>query len=64
MKGHYIAIGEAAHLLGLSVQRVRALVDSGRLPGERTVYGMRLVNAEAVDRMAQERKRDRAGTER
>ncbi len=56
----HIAVGEAARKLGISPQRVRQLVDAGRLPAERGPYRARLLDAEAVNRMAQERDRDRA----
>ncbi len=49
-----LTVQQAAHLLGLSPQRVRVLVDTGKLEGERTPLG-RLISAESVERLKQER---------
>lgn len=43
-------IGEAAALLGVSVDSVRRLADSGRLPTIRTAGGQRVVDARALAR--------------
>jgi molybdopterin-binding protein len=43
-------IGEAAELLGVSVDSVRRLADSGRLPTIRTAGGQRVVDARALAR--------------
>ena len=45
---------EAAHRLGLTPARVRQLMAEGRLPHRRTPLG-RLLDADAVDAMAQAR---------
>jgi excisionase family DNA binding protein len=52
-----VLVGEAAHDLRLSPQRVRQLVDSGRLPARRGPLGMRLIRREAVEKLAEQRKR-------
>lgn len=49
-----LTVQQAAHLLNLSPQRIRALVDSGKLEGERTPLG-RLISAESVERLKKER---------
>jgi molybdopterin-binding protein len=41
-------IGQAAELLGVSVDTVRRLVDSGRLPAVRTGGGQRLIDGKAL----------------
>lgn len=43
-------IGEAAELLGVSVDSVRRLADSGRLPTVRTPSGQRMVNGRQLAR--------------
>lgn len=43
-------IGEAASLLGLSVDSVRRLADSGKLPTVRTGGGQRMVDGRALAR--------------
>lgn len=43
-------MGEAADLLGVSVDSVRRLADSGRLPTVRTRGGQRMVNARQLAR--------------
>jgi excisionase family DNA binding protein len=48
---------EAGRLTGLSPQRVRQLVDSGRLPARRGPLGMRLIRREDVEKLAEQRKR-------
>ena len=49
-----LTVQQAAHLLNLSPQRIRALVDSGKLEGERTPLG-RLISAASVEKMKKER---------
>ncbi len=51
---------QAAKLLDVTPERVRQLCDSGRLPCERGTLGIRLIDREAVERLAKERQRDRA----
>jgi molybdopterin-binding protein len=43
-------IGEAAELLGVSVDSVRRLADSGRLPTVRTASGQRMVSGRQLAR--------------
>lgn len=50
-----LPVADAARALGLSAQRVRALVDAGALPG-RKVAGSWLVDRAAVDRRVREPK--------
>lgn len=45
----YLTTGEAAQALGVSVQTVRRLVDSGELPAVRYGRGRRMVRAEDID---------------
>jgi excisionase family DNA binding protein len=52
----YITTGEAARRLQLSPERVRQLVDSGKLRAKRGLYGHRLVDAEVVEIFAQQRR--------
>jgi len=47
-------IGQAAALLGVSVDTVRRWADSGRLPSSRTEGGHRLVDGAALARLATE----------
>jgi len=47
-------MGQAAELLGVSVDTLRRWVDSGRLAGTRTEGGRRLVDGEALARFAVE----------
>ncbi len=51
---------EAARLLGLSADSVRAMSDGGRLPTLRTVSGRRLFRRADVERLVAERARRRA----
>lgn len=64
--GELISTGAAGHLLGVSRERVRQLIDQGRLPAMRGPYGMRMIRREAVLKLAQERGREqqRARTRR
>jgi molybdopterin-binding protein len=45
-----IKIGDAAQLLGVSVDTVRRLADSGKLPTVRTTGGQRVVDGRALAR--------------
>jgi excisionase family DNA binding protein len=49
---------DAARILGLSADSVRALSDNGRLPTLRTVSGRRLFRRGDVERLADERAGD------
>lgn len=51
----FLLPSEAARILGISPQRVRELVDAGRLPAERTAGGNRLILHKAVEDLAEER---------
>lgn len=46
---------DAARVLGLSPDSVRALADAGRLPTLRTVSGRRLFRREDVEKLANDR---------
>jgi excisionase family DNA binding protein len=50
----WLTPSQAARELGLSVQRVRQLIDAGSLDCERTVLG-RLIDPASVKRLAAER---------
>ena len=47
-----MSIGQAARVLGVSVDTVRRLADSGRLPSSRSPNGRRLIDAEELARFA------------
>jgi len=49
---HRYRIGQAAELLGVSVDTVRRLVDNGQLPAARTEGGQRLIDGAALARFA------------
>ena len=49
-----LRIGQAAELLGVSVDTVRRWADAGRIPTRRTAGGQRLVDAAALARVASE----------
>ena len=55
---------EAARLLGLSADSVRAMSDGGRLPTLRTVSGRRLFRRGDVEHLVAERARRLAGKRR
>jgi len=57
-----LRLGEAAEMLGVSVDTVRRWTNEGRLPFERTTGGQRLVERSAVAAVAAERRR--AGADR
>jgi excisionase family DNA binding protein len=50
----WMTTGQAALKLGLSAQRVRQLVESGKLVAQRTVLG-RLIDPASVETLAKER---------
>jgi excisionase family DNA binding protein len=50
----WMTTGMAAHKLGLSPQRVRQLVEEGKLTAQRTVLG-RLIDPESVTALIEER---------
>jgi hypothetical protein len=50
-----VLASEAARIIGCSSQRIRQLVDAGRLPARRGPLGMRFIEREAVERLARER---------
>ncbi len=52
---HFVLPSEAARLLGLSVQRVRQLVDQGRLAARRGPRGMRLIERKALEALREQR---------
>lgn len=49
------SVGQAAELLGVSPDTVRRWVDSGQIPGQRTVGGRRRVDGEGLARFSAER---------
>lgn len=59
-----MTVADAAGILGLSVDMVRLLEKSGRLPALRTTGGIRLFRRADVERLAEERKRGRIGGSR
>lgn len=52
-----VGVTEAARILGLSTERVRALYDEGRLPGSRDGDGPRRFRVEDVEALADRRAR-------
>ena len=56
--------GEAGKILGVGPQRIRDLVDEGRLPAERTATGVRLIPVSAVEQLLEERQCGRGHTGR
>jgi len=54
-------IGQAAELLGVSVDTVRRWVDTGRLRATRTQRGRRLIDGEALAKFAIEMTNEREG---
>jgi molybdopterin-binding protein len=56
-EGRAVRIGEAAELLGVSVETVRRWAAAGKLGTRRTAGGQRLVSLEDVSRTLRERRR-------
>jgi DNA-binding transcriptional MerR regulator len=58
----YMELGEVAHRLGLSQQRVRELADRGSIPVAMRVgrRGLRLFDPAAIERVAREREAAKA----
>jgi molybdopterin-binding protein len=52
----HVRIGEAAEMLGVSVETVRRWQDDGRLEGSRTTGGQRLISLEDLQRLLAERR--------
>jgi excisionase family DNA binding protein len=50
---------DAALKLGCSAEWVRRLADEGKLPAERTANGQRIFRTEDVERLAEERARQK-----
>ncbi len=59
----FVLPSEAARLLGLSVQRVRQLVDQGQLTARRGPRGMRLIERKALEALREERGRAAASND-
>ena len=57
---HELKIGEAAGLLGVSVDTMRRLVDAGTVRSRRTTSGQRLVDGRALARFVVRRDRESA----
>ena len=55
-----VRIGEASRLLGVSIERVRLLADTGRLRCSRSTDGHRLLERAQVLAMAAQRAEERA----
>ncbi len=53
----YVGLAEAGRITGLSLTRLRVLIDSGSLPGFRDPVGRRLVLKTAVLRLSEKRAR-------
>ncbi len=64
MRPQRMLTGEAAKALGVSVQRIRQLVDAGRLPAVRTETGVRLLDRTAVEDLAARRKLEKTSRDR
>jgi len=58
----FVLASEAGRLLGLSPQRVRQLVDAGRLAARRGPHGMRMIEKRAVEALIEQRRRSIAGS--
>ena len=53
-------LGEAAKMLGVSVDTVRRMVDDGKLVAVRTKGGQRLIDGESLAAIAKPKRKDRA----
>jgi DNA-binding transcriptional MerR regulator len=62
MKIPYLAPGDVARRLGLSVSRITQLDREGKLPAERDSSGRRLFDPDVVERFARERAQRRTAT--
>jgi excisionase family DNA binding protein len=60
----WIAVGEAANVIGVSRGYVRLLVDTGQLRARRTTFGIRLIDRMSVKNFARKRLRRRRGQDR
>lgn len=56
-------LGQAARILGVSVDTVRRYADAGRVPSTRTEGGQRLIDGAGLARLAEELERDGAHDE-
>jgi DNA-binding transcriptional MerR regulator len=59
-RGETLLVSEAARRLGISPGWLRFLSDAGRVPCRR-VLGLRVFDAEVIERLAEERAAVRAG---
>jgi molybdopterin-binding protein len=55
--GEWVRIGQAAEMLGVSVDTVRRWADAGRLPSKRSEGGQRTVAVADVSRLLSERRK-------
>jgi molybdopterin-binding protein len=53
-------LGQAAKMLGVSVDTVRRMVDDGRLTADRTAGGQRLIDGASLAAVARPTRKDRA----
>ena len=53
-------LGQAAKMLGVSVDTVRRMVDDGRLTAVRTKGGQRMIDGESLAALARPKRKDRA----
>jgi len=61
MADRVLSTSEVARVLECSESHVRALSEDGRLPASRTGSGIRIFSSSDVQRVAQERAREREG---
>jgi DNA-binding transcriptional MerR regulator len=62
MSSRFLGVTDTAVRLGVSASRVRQLEDEGILPAERLPSGQRIFLAEDVDRVAQQREKERVAS--
>jgi excisionase family DNA binding protein len=55
----WVAVGEAADMIGVSRGYVRLLVDTGQIRARRTTFGIRLIDRMSVRKFARDRLRRR-----